>query len=354
MRATLQTALSVLLTVLALPGCDEPTGGTPVPRGERLLGVAVTEARGEDFGDALTVATDAGMEVTNLALAWDDLETAPGRFDPDPNFLAVADAFYPDVGLRVALELNPVDTNNDRRPPDLRGLPFDHPDVLARFSALLTWAAAEAPDLGVVSLTLGNEVDALLGDDAEAWAAYGRFFTETSRRARSLWPGVGVGVKATFDGLVGPSRDRLAALNASADVVMATYYPLGADFAPRPPGTVGPDFDRLAALYPDRPISILEAGYPSGSECGGSEAAQAAFVREAFAAWDRHADQVRLVSFTWLTDLAPETVSALAAYYGVGGRCFEDFLGTLGLREHGGRAKPALRALAEESEQRGW
>ena len=345
--------LCLLVVLAALPGCDQGGGEDGSPKGGRLLSIALTEAAGEDFGAALEVAFDAGMEATNLALAWDDLETAPGRFEPGPNFLAIANTFYPGIGLRVALELNPLDTNNDRRPPDLAGLPFDDPRVIARFNELAEWALGQIPNLDVVSLTIGNEVDAALGADAEAWAAYGRFFAAVRAHVRTLRPDLSVGV-GTYEGMAVLARDEFQALNAVADAIMVTYYPLSADFTPRPLEVVGPDIDSLMALYPDKPIYFLEAGYPSGVACGGSEEAQAAFVDEVFTAWDRHRDQIPLISFTWLTDLAPETVAELVRYYGVESECFGAFLGTLGLRDHGGQPKLALGMLGREAARRGW
>ena len=314
----------------------------------------MTQADGESFDDALALVQAAGVQATSLPVFWDEIERAPGVFDPDPNWLAIADAFYPGAGIQIVLGIHPIDTNQDRRPADLQGRPFDDPQVIARYGALLEWALSQTPDLDLVVLSVGNEVDALLGSDAEAWAAYGRFFDAARARVHQTRPGLHVGAKATYGGLMGDSQSALQALNARADALLVTYYPLGPDFAAHPPSAVQGDVDRLLAAYPDGPVHLLETGYPSGTSCGGSPGRQADFVREVFRAWDRHAARIRSVEFTWLTDIAPATVDAYVDYYGVDDACFRDYLGTLGLREHDGSSKPAWDRLVEEAEARGW
>jgi hypothetical protein len=78
---------------------------------------------------------------------------------------------------------------------------------------------------------------------------------------------------------------------------------------------VSGDFNTLTGLYPGRIIYMLEAGYPASARYGSSEAKQAQFINQAFSAWDTHVDQIKLIFFTWLTDLSPQTVNQLVAYY---------------------------------------
>jgi hypothetical protein len=107
--------------------------------------------------------------------------------------------------------------------------------VIARFDALLDWIDTQIPVLELDVVAIGNEVDATLATDAARWTQWQNFFVATSTHARSLWPGVPVGCKATFRGLLGAPGPFLQTLNRQADVVCATYYPLHADFTVRPP-----------------------------------------------------------------------------------------------------------------------
>lgn len=69
--------------------------------------------------------------------------------------------------------------------------------------------------------------------------------------------------------------------------------------------------------------------YPSKSQCNSSGAKQQEFVEGLFAAWDRHTDQIQIVTFVWLSDLSPVSVAGYGKYYGISDAAFLDYLGTL-------------------------
>lgn len=332
---------------------EPPVAGDVVPRGDRLLGIAISDRSDGDFNAAYLEAVDAGMQFTSLALPWDAVETAPGVIAPDPDFLEIAAAFYAPRGTRLILALNPIDTNNRRVPPHLAGRSWDDPVVIDAFKALLDWALDRAAPLDLVALAIGNEIDGTLASVPE-WEAWGRFFQEVAAHARSRRPGLVVGTKITVGGLRGPFAEQAAALVAASDAVLTTYYPLAPDFRILPPETVGGVFDDMVARFPDRPILFTEIGSPSTQPCGSSEASQAEFVRQAFAAWDRHATRIQLLEFVWMHDISQAQLDVYENYYGVSNRCFLEYLGTLGLKRPDGRDKAAWRALVEQAERRGW
>ncbi|MGH8402013.1 MAG: hypothetical protein ACRESO_01210, partial [Gammaproteobacteria bacterium] len=61
-------------------------------------------------------------------------------------------------------------------------------------------------------------------------------------------------------------------LNQYSDVLEVTYYPLNPDCSPESLTVISTDFNPLTSLYPGRSIYLLEAGYPSSTNCGSSEA----------------------------------------------------------------------------------
>ncbi len=348
--------MGVFLAACALlPGC----GGAPEPesdvvaRGERLLGISISDRADGDFGTAYAQARAAGMQVTSLSLAWDDLETAPGVYAPDPDFLAIAASFYPTGGTKLVLGINPIDTNVRRVPSHLAGLAWDDTRLISAFKALLDWALPRAAPLDLVALSIGNEIDATLATPAD-WTAFQTFWREVAAHARTLRPGLRVSSKVTYAGLTGPLADEAAALNAHTDLVLTTYYPLNADFTTQPASAVEDALAEVATRYPGRRIAFAEIGAPSSSMCGSSLEHQAAFVRAAFRAWDRHADQIELLEFTWMHDISSGAIDTYEAYYGVSDPCFLAYLGTLGLKKHDGEDKPAWLTLREEAGQRGW
>jgi hypothetical protein len=325
-----------------------------VPKGNRILEIDITEGADDDFAQALQLARDAGAGAVSLSVSWDDIETAPGVYQPEPNWLEIANLYYSALDLPISLVISTIDTNVDRRPPDLRDKPYDDPETTARFNAMLDYVVTQISDLELTSLSIGNEIDGILGGDAELWRQYTVFFQTTADHARSLWPGLRVGSKVMASGAWGDAHQHSVALNRFSDIVMITYYPLDADFQVQEPSRVEVDIQELAGIYPDQTIFLAEAGYPSSGVNGSSEEAQSQFIRHLFHAWDEHADQIELVSFAWLTDLPPESVADLEDYYGLSSKAFSEFLRTLGLRTFDGHDKPAWLCLQAEAEARGW
>jgi hypothetical protein len=332
-----------------------PAGETAkvVPKGGRLLGCAVTQAEQQDYNAAMAQAKSAGVQVVSLKLNWDEVEQQPGVFaSPWPK---IANAYYPRQHIQLSLRVATLDTDRNRLPPDLRGKPLNDPEVIARFDRLMDWLLAEMPDVTLAEVAIGNEVDGVLGNDPVKWAQYTEFFAATRKHILQRRPTLKVGVSVMFAGLT--QNPRLAAiLNAPADAIMVSYYPLTPAFQVRAPSVVRDDFDAICRLYPNRVISFVEAGYPSGGGCGSSMAKQSEFVNELFTAWDEHPSQVKLVTLVWLHDTTPAATETFGKYYGVGSPAFLDYLGTLGLCAFpgAGSEKPAFIALRQQAKARGW
>lgn len=336
--------IPLLLACAAVLGAQEP-------KGERLLGLGLTE--GSAGYDATLAAGQAvGLQFTEIPQQWDEVEPTPGRFESP--MLAIVDEHYPRLGLKVVIALNPIDTTSTRLPADLKDTAFDDPRLVARYLRAVDFVLGELPQVELVAFSVGNEVDAVLGEDPARWAAYTRFFRAAAKYVRSKRPGVPVGVKLTYGALTQPATRELArALNAHADAVFATYYPLDADARVRKPEAVPAD---LAGLLEgtDKPLYLLEAGYPSSADVGSSKARQTAFVRELFAAWDTHRARIPALNLVWVHDLTPEEVQAYSRYYGSEAKGFVAFLASLGLRSHTGKPKPAWGALERATRARGW
>jgi hypothetical protein len=359
LRAWLAPVVAVGLSAFACGNpAPQPTAFVESPaaaRGERLLGIDVNAAADGDYEAAFNLARQAAMDFTSLTVYWDDLDLPTG-FEPEPDYLAIAESYYPARDTAIALTVAPIDTNRIRLPAHLADRRFDDPAVIDRFLALLDFVDAQTPGLQLTTLALGNEIDVALGSDGARWAAYERFFEAVVDRAREAHPEAVVGVKATHGGLTGYARKPLQRLTRIAGAVFVTYYAIGDGFQVKSPAAVEADIDHLVAAYPDLPVYFLEIGCPSGEGLGSSERTQADFVRAVFRAWDRHADQIRAVNFTWLTDASPESVYGFGDYYGLQDAAFFEYLATLGLRSYAGHGedKAAFGTLMEEAAARGW
>ena len=292
------------------------------------------------------------MQFVELPQQWDEIEPEPGKFRNQ--WLDIANAYYPQVGVTLASSLNPIDTNSLRLPGDLKGKPLDHPDVIARYTKAVDYVLGRLSNTTLVAFSIGNEIDGFLGSDPARWAQYERFFKATAQHVRKKKPGVPVGTKVMLPSATGDVRRQVQAVNQHADAVFVTYYPLKGDFSVKPPTIVHDDIGAVVKLYDGKPVYFLEIGYPSSPGLGSSEKRQAEFVQEVFKAWDQHNAQVRAMNFIWLHDISTAEIDTYKQYYRVNARGFGEYLGTLGLRTHNGKDKQAFKVLQQEAMVRGW
>ncbi len=319
---------------------------------DRLLGLALADLPQRSYDEAVHIASGTGVRFATLPLVWDEIETKPGVYAPATDWLAIAAAYYPSIGWKVALELNPIDTLADRRPAWLRDKAWDDPQVVVSYQNMLRQVLERASAIDLTSLAIGNEADVLLGEDDRQWQSYGNLVKAAREVSQAARPSLKIGVKTTFASTDSAALARLQRVIGNTDIVMITYYPLDETFRTRPPDAPAKDFDRLSAAFPGREIHLAEIGYPSGTMCSGGEAAQAAFVSSAFAAWDNHAEQITAIYWDWMTDVSVSEVEAAAQYYQSADPCFAEFIGTLGLETHDLKPKAGWIRFSEEAAKR--
>jgi hypothetical protein len=325
----------------------------PQPRGNRLLGINVSESdRG--FGPSFQVARQAGIQLVELNIPWNAIEPAERQYQ-DPWGVLAAIPFYGQNNVQVLFSLAVINTVESTAPEYLKGRAWDSPEMIGAFNSMIDWFLAKVPDnVTVPGLAIGNEIDLFLS--SEQWDRYARFFQATAEHVREKHPDLPVGVKTTvMAGALGRWADQVQAINRHTDVVMLNYYPQGAGFRVLAPDVVGEHFDKIARLFEGRTIWFTEVGYQSGSAyCGSSETKQARFYHHLFTAWDRHRDQIGLVLVNWLHDQSPEKIAEFTQYYGSSAPAFVEFLSTLGLRHYNHTDKAAWPQVVAEAKVRGW
>lgn len=324
----------------------------------RVFGVSLTLPENTvDYSAAFNRVYGMGGRLVELSLRWDEIETAPGVYNPSPNYAAIANAYFRNYPVKINFVLQTIDTDQSRVPADIAGLPFDSPVVIQRFKGVVDYLAGQMPDLDLETFSVGNEVDDYLGTSTEAWRQYRVFFASASANARTHWPHTVVGVKMTFPALTtSPKKELAMSLNALADGVFVNYYDSNPDFTQRPPEDLHADWKKIIDLTASQSVYFLEYGYSSGTISNGSETKQAEFYRRSFLAWDKYKDRVRGIFFMWLHDLSPADIEFYRVRYGVDDPKFLDALGTLGLRTWSGSGadKPAMTVLTEETAARGF
>lgn len=340
--------------------------GTPVLADdtERVLSIAITLPETSDmatgYDHAFRLAQSAGMRTPGeITFYWDEVEQRSffGNFSYEMPFLEVIKGYLDEFDMRPVITISPIETLESRVPEDLRDLPLDHPDVMARFGDLIRWVHGQTGDLDPWAVVIGNEFDHYLNHDAGNWAEFGALYREAIAVIRSLpgWEEVPIALEATLPNLIGPDRQVLQELNRHSDIIGASYYPVG-DHGVDDLGVVTAALDRLEALYPGKRIDLYQYGFPSSEFLGSSDELQRRFIEYSFQEWDRR-ESLRIITFTWLYDLNVDQLidNAVRTTGAEPDRVFTEFLGTLGLlRREAGDEKPAFAELRRQARARGW
>lgn len=353
------------LVLLFLSSCGDestaPEGGyevipaqSPQPSGERLFGIGITENE-DGFASSFNAAMQVGTEIVELNIPWDSIEVSEGVYQDPMGGVFEAIGFFGYNNVEVMLSLAVVNTVHSTVPDYLQNSDWDSPEMIEAFNNLVDWVLAEIPQtVSIISISIGNETDLFLSDDA--WVDYIQFVAATSDYIRSSYPGIALGVKNTVtNGVLGGDLSHVQQVNQYTDVVMLTYYPQNSSFVVMDPETVHSHLQQIVSSFPGREIWLNEVGYQSGSEyCGSTQTKQAHFFHEFFTAWDVNRQNIKLVLIDWLHDISSEQLAEMEEYYGISDPGFLEYLATLGLRYHDGTDKYAWLQLLEETQARGW
>jgi hypothetical protein len=276
--------------------------------------------------------------------------------------LANLNSVLPASNVGLSLSIVPISTSINLMPSNLAGQPFDNALVICRYQKLLTYVFSKIPNVQLVSMQFGNEIDAYAGaNQVSFWSQWWTFYTSVAPTAKSLRPGLRTSIAATLYGTIGQSSNALAQgglqqIFNAADAVIVTYYPLNGNFTVKPTTTALSDLSSLVSLYPNKPILFNEIGLPSGASFDASSTAtQQDFIHQVFLAWDKYPTQITSMSFLRLNDISFASAQALATSYGLGSNsAFIEYLQTLGLISYSGTTKPAYNQLVSETHQRSW
>jgi hypothetical protein len=299
------------------------------------IGLAMNLPEGSGEAEYLSAMRDQirmGLDGSQTAIKWDEYEQQDGK--PLKDALGTAKFMGQDMLLTISV----IDTVKRRMPVDVSALSWDDPRLLDRFDGFVKKIVPSlTPQVRWISL--GNEVDGYLVAHPDETAAFLKFLSHGRALLHTLAPKVQVGVTTMWLDIEHQS-DLLKKLHEDDDVAIFTYYPIEGVKA-RPTTEVGADFDQMLAISGSKPLLLQEIGYPSSAACASTESQQADFVREVFAAIDRHQERIAFASFFIESDLGSAATSNLAGYYGSTDSGFMSFLGSLGLRDAKGKDKPA-------------
>jgi hypothetical protein len=317
----------------------------------RYLAIGLDKGPANDFNASLAEAKSMGLNASQLFINWNQIEPDSGVFDFTGGYIGWAPAWYRGQGLKLIVYVNPIHMWNKTVPADLANVGWDDPRMVRRYNALLDTIAGFLGD-ETVFFVIGNEVDSYLADSASC-AKYRGFLNAAKAHFKSLKPAVPAGVAVTFGALVASAaRNRLLSLNDSMDALMGTYYCTDADSVINPANL--PAFvDTVVSLSSGKPVLFTELGYPSSSVLKSSVDKQAAFITQAFAAWETNKAKIPLINFMkqweWSrADIASwlDTTTATPVLMA--------FLSSIGMHSLDGAAKPAWARLGQEASAHGF
>lgn len=345
-------ALLSLLATLACGGGGDSAPASPPPTARRVLSISALPKHypnftAADLAEARSLVLGTGGRGEFASYGWGTtLEPTPNGFTVAQVGAATASAAASGVTQQL-IGLQVINTVARNVPPDLTSAAWDSPAMRSRFKVLLDQLG---PGLQgrVTYLSIGNEVDVHLAITGE-WVAYKAFLEDVAAYARDKWPGVKVGTTLTFGGAQAHPAEA-AQLTAACDLLIFTYYPLGAGFVPLAPNRPATDLPAMVALAGNRPVVVQEFGYPAdATTLGSSEAAQAAFITSGLAAWaSLGAAKMPFLNVFLLHDFDQASVNAFATYYGLPSDAgFKAYLGSLGFRKNDGTPKQAWTALVQ-------
>jgi hypothetical protein len=333
-----------------------------MPKGARLLGIDLLNTNEANTFDVnIEHAHTLGVEFIALHVPWDVLEATPGEIEDTWQALAPLAGVARANDWRFSITLRPIDLTGKTVPSDLQQTRFNDPEMIVRFNRIIDHVVQVVGPQRLVSIQVGNEIDGYdtSNEHPDFWSDYGAFLFGVVTHTHATHPGVRIGYTGTLAGLTeGPLHDQgvWAALAGVVDVLGVTWYPQHAAFQVDAPASVAADLDRLVAAFPDTPILLQEVGYQSAAACGSTDALQAAFFCEAFAAWDAHRAQIEAINIVRLGDVSLDQAEEMAGPYGLSSAPFIEYLRTLGLRTWAGNgeAKPAFEMVRQEAARRGW
>ncbi len=300
-----------------------------------------------DAKAALEETASLGTTRALIAKPWQELEPTSGKLKLDDLRAEVVqrrelkqDIFW---GLQV------INTVKREVPEDLQKTAWDDPVMVARATAIMDATLALLPTDSMSYVAFGNEVDVYFTRHPEELPAFLALYRHVGTAIKAKYPQVRLGIASTFDSVREKRGALVETLNRDTDVVILTYYAIQG-LKVLPPEAPHRELPMMVALAAGKPVVLQEVGYPSAAGVGSSEAQQAEFIRQFFAAWEKHRAAIPTISLFMQTDFGSRLCAQFTEYYGMGDykTQFADFICTLGLKDAHGRPKLAWSVLQNE------
>ncbi len=300
----------------------------------RAVGATLNSGPGGE-SQAFEVFLEAGANAIEAPQPWSTLEPARGRFRLE-DVAAIVRGVRSISAIQIMLIPAAIETAERSVPHDLRPMPWDSRQMIDRYRKLLRRLASDL-SRQVRYVSIANEADVYLSAHPDELPAFLRFARAALAELHRLAPWAKGGVTVTYKGLTAARPGIARRLARLGETTVVTYYPLVHGYLMRSPRAPLRDVPKMVRLARGRPLVMQEAGFSSASRLHGSPAAQATFVRNVFAAWNRLPWAIPFLSFYTLFDLPASDCGDRSDA--------QTFFCSLGLHDREGRAKPAWAAF---------
>jgi hypothetical protein len=317
-------------------------------KGNRLFGVATSESDDLDEHEAfLFLKSKVNVNAHTLGFTWTEIENSPEVYNRDA--LKRINSVY--QGVKIILNVNPLETYIKTVPPDLEEKQFNDPKMIARFKKLLDVIFSELHDLEFEAFLIGNEVNIYL-DKAGKWESFKIFYREIREYIKEKHAGIKVSIAIAagyMEDVQDYQSEDVHEIIEISDIFLTTLYPTL--------DVLQESFDSLVNKI-DKPIYIQEIGYCSSNRINSSEKKQGEFIKEMFTLWDKHDSKIKYLNYFSLHDFEKEYIEALLEILGQAdepdAEINVEIMTSLGLRTFSGRDKFGFYVLDKEAEARGW
>lgn len=375
--AAVAAGAAAAVAIVVMPAAEQPPA--PEPRDgaadaadaaaagpDPRLGIIVNTPRSEvtlaDLDSAYARAASAGAGRGNVYMFWDMLE--PERDSYDWARYDTTMAFHEKNGMKVTLYFSlingktlgpfPAWIGN----PSLLSIPTGHlidavDEVLGRYHI-------------VDSVVIAGDADEHFRHRERDIPLYEGVFSEFYNATRAAHPGVAVGNAFSLNNALDKDTLETVSRLSAGDFAAFTYRPTDPlNEINRTPEQARADLDRMREIVPEgTPVALLEAGWATSGEIGGSEADQAAFVDVLYDYYEDNAGAVEFATWYRLYDrpagtcdvdeseLADSMPTALADSTFVAQRLGE-YVCSAGLLGADGGEKAAWATLSERMQEAG-
>jgi hypothetical protein len=302
-----------------------------------------------DFAEGINLSLQYSPSRMALSLwGWERFEKKYSKLDLDQEMGGVKYSIDQGFDKGQYYGITVIDTVKRVLPHDIDAkINWNSPELLERYKRVLIAFSEELespPDYFVIA----NEADVYFEKNPKELDDFIKFFINSKKMVKAIFPTTKVGVTTTFEGLQkgGLREEQIRKIVEISDAMFMTYYPVF-DLKAAPPETTPKHLDDMIKFANGKNVILQEVGYPSGLN-GVSEAQQAKFFEIILPAiQDR--PQIEFASIFALHDFDEKTCSTMMSYYGFSGflrlspwiEDFQKMLCSLGLRRSDGTSKPA-------------